>query len=186
MNELLANLIEALREELKQYGEMLALLDYQQELVVQRQGADLLQSVAAVDAQAEAIRVARREREQRWRHLARTIGCSEEVSFQEALPHLPAELRPLIQALVEENNELLTRVQERARENHLLLNRAVELMERFINTLSTGPASGGSNQLSKAGLQSAQTALNEFLDQSGSTANGAVDAGSDKTQQTLV
>ena len=36
MNDLLHNLIEALREELKQYGEMLAVLEQQQNSVVQR------------------------------------------------------------------------------------------------------------------------------------------------------
>ena len=36
MNNLISNLVEALREELKQYGEMLAVLDQQQSSVVQR------------------------------------------------------------------------------------------------------------------------------------------------------
>ena len=31
-----------------------------------------------------------------------------------------------------ENNELLVRVQQRARQNHLLLSRSVEMMQRFI------------------------------------------------------
>ncbi|HWI57390.1 MAG TPA: flagellar protein FlgN [Bacillota bacterium] len=138
MNELLHNLIEALREELKQYGEMLALLEYQQELVIRRQAPDLLQSVAEVEAQAEAIRMARREREQRCRHLARQLALDEAAGFQELTPQLPADYRPLVQALVQENNELLVRVQQRARQNHLLLSRAMELMQRFINTLVPG------------------------------------------------
>jgi flagellar biosynthesis/type III secretory pathway chaperone len=40
---------------------------------------------------------------------------------------------------VQENNELLVRVQQRARQNHLLLSRAVDLMQRFINTLTPTP-----------------------------------------------
>ena len=39
-----------------------------------------------------------------------------------------------VQALVEENNELLIRVQQRARQNHLLLSHAVELMQHLINS----------------------------------------------------
>jgi len=138
MNGLLQNLIEALREELKQYGEMLALLDQQQRLVVLRRGQDLVQSVAAVDAQAEAIRVARQEREQRRRDLARTLKMSEDTGFKELTARLPADYRPLIQALVQENNQLLTRIQKRAHQNHLLLSRAIELMQKFINTLVPG------------------------------------------------
>ena len=37
-------------------------------------------------------------------------------------------------ALVEENNHLLARVRQRARQNHILLSRSVELMEQFINS----------------------------------------------------
>ena len=56
MSELVHNLIEALREELKQYGEMLALLEHQLQLVVLRQGEDLLQLKALVQyAGAELI-----------------------------------------------------------------------------------------------------------------------------------
>jgi hypothetical protein len=73
MNDLLPNLIEALREELKQYGEMLALLDQQQDLVMQRQTSDLLSSVATINEQTGVIAVTRNEREQRQRHIARQL-----------------------------------------------------------------------------------------------------------------
>ena len=120
MKELIQNLIEALREELKQYGEMLALLDHQQKLAaVHRQSPELLDSIGAVNAQAEAIRVARQEREQRRRHLARTLALGETSGFGELTPRLPRDYQPLVQALVQENNELLIRVQQRALQNHL-------------------------------------------------------------------
>ncbi len=51
------------------------------------------------------------------------------------IPLLPADYRPLVQALVDENNELLVRVRQRARQNHLLLSRSVELMQGLLNTL---------------------------------------------------
>ena len=120
MKELIQNLIEALREELKQYGEMLALLDHQQKLAaVHRQSPELLDSIGAVNAQAEAIRVARQEREQRRRHLARTLALAETSGLGELTPRLPRVYQPLVQALVQENNELLIRVQQRALQNHL-------------------------------------------------------------------
>ena len=49
MNDLLHNLIEALREELKQYGEMLAVLEQQQDSVVRRQVDDLLRNISQPD-----------------------------------------------------------------------------------------------------------------------------------------
>jgi flagellar biosynthesis/type III secretory pathway chaperone len=138
MKELLSNLIEALREELKQYGEMLALLDQQQQLVSHRQVADLPDNVNSVNAQAGVIAAARQEREQRQRHLARLLDLPETAAFTDLIPLLPADYRPLVDALVCENNELLIRVQKRARQNHLLLSHCVELMQQLINSIFPG------------------------------------------------
>jgi flagellar biosynthesis/type III secretory pathway chaperone len=140
MNDLLPNLIEALREELKQYGEMLARLDQQQNLVMLRQTCDLMQNVATVNAQAATIAAARREREQHQRHIARRLNLPESAGFTAIVPLLPPDYRPLVQALVQENNELLIRVQQRARQNHLLLSHAVELMQQLINSIFPGAA----------------------------------------------
>ena len=137
MKELLSNLIEALREELKQYGEMLALLDQQQQLVMRRQVAVLPENVNSVNAQAGVIAAARQEREQRQLHLARQLGL-EEHSVALLLPQLPQDYRPLVGALVEENNSLLVRVQQRARQNHLLLSHAVDLMSQLIHSIFPG------------------------------------------------
>ncbi|HEX4266132.1 MAG TPA: flagellar export chaperone FlgN [Verrucomicrobiae bacterium] len=138
MNELLQNLIEALREELKEYGEMLALLDQQQEMVTHRQTQDLLQCVACVNVQAEAIAAARCEREQRQREVARELKLEADAPFNEVVPKLPAQFQPLMKALVQENNQLLARIQQRARQNHLLLTRIVDLMQRFLGSLFPG------------------------------------------------
>jgi flagellar biosynthesis/type III secretory pathway chaperone len=138
MNNLLSNLIEALREELKQYGEMLAVLEQQQNSVVQRQTNDLLQNVASVNAQADVIAAVRREREQHQRHVARQLDLHEDANFGEIIPKLPPDYRPLVQALVQENNELLVRVHQRTRQNHLLLSHAVELMQQLINAIFPG------------------------------------------------
>jgi flagellar biosynthesis/type III secretory pathway chaperone len=135
MKELLSNLIEALREELKQYGEMLALLDQQQQLVMHRQVAELPENVNCVNAQAGVIAAARQEREQRQRHLARLLELPETSAFAVLIPLLPADYRPLVDALVLENNELLVRVQQRARQNHLMLSHCVELMQQLINSI---------------------------------------------------
>jgi flagellar biosynthesis/type III secretory pathway chaperone len=142
MNEQLNNLIEALREELKQYGEMLALLDQEQDLVMQRHTVGIAPCVAAINAQADTLHAVRHEREQRRRHLARTLEIGEDSSFKELTARLPADYKPLVQALVQENKELLVRVQQRARQNHLLLSRMVELMQKLISSIlpGVGPA----------------------------------------------
>jgi flagellar biosynthesis/type III secretory pathway chaperone len=138
MNELLHNLIEALREELKEYGEMLALLDQQQQMVTHRQTQDLLQCVGSINLQAETIAIARREREQRQREVARELRLAADANFTEVMPKLPSPFQSLIKALVQENNQLLARIQQRARQNHLMLTRIVELMQRFLGSLFPG------------------------------------------------
>jgi flagellar biosynthesis/type III secretory pathway chaperone len=135
MNELLTNLIEALREELKEYGEMLAMLDQQQQMVTHRQTQDLLQCVAGINVQAEAIAAARHEREQRQREVARELNLDPDAPYTDVVPRLPSQFQPLVKALVQENNQLLMRIQQRARQNHLLLTRIVELMQRFLGSL---------------------------------------------------
>jgi flagellar biosynthesis/type III secretory pathway chaperone len=135
MIETLQQLIETLRHELQQYGEMLALMDREQDLIVQRSSQELFDTVSAIQSQAGFIQNARSRRDQVRAELAERLGRSSDASFEEIVPLVPPEYRPLLDALVRENNQLLFRVQQRARQNHLLLSRSLELMQRFLSTL---------------------------------------------------
>ena len=155
MNELLSNLIDALREELTQYGEMLARLDHQKELVMRRQTDNLSHSIADINAQAEIIAGARCGRERHQALLVQRLNLPATAGFGEIVPLLPADYRPLVQALVQENNELLVRVRQRARQNHLLLSHAVEHMQRLINVIFPGASPttyNGTGQVPGSGL----------------------------------
>jgi len=135
MTQDLLELVAALREELKHYGEMLALLD-QQEQAVQRPTANRsFQTTAALQQQAESILEARRVRENRRRALARELRQDETATILQLMPLLPPQFRPLLQSLVEENNDLFQSVQRAARENQALLNRSAESMARFLKLL---------------------------------------------------
>src|SRR5205814_1991817 len=103
-----------------------------------RAADDLLRTVAAINSQSSAIHSARQHRQSCQRELAAVLEEPADAPFADLIPLLPQEYRPLMHALVDENNQLLLRVQQRARQNHLLLNRSVDLMERFINTLVPG------------------------------------------------
>ena len=135
MNPSIQDLIEALRMELQHYGELLARLDQQQETVFRRDAEGVLDGSSAIESQAALVEEARRERELRRASVARCLGAPADASFEHLLPLLPEDYRPLIQALVEENNELLTRVRARSRQNHLLLSRTVDLMQRLMGGL---------------------------------------------------
>ena len=131
----LQNLIAALREELHEYGEMLARLDEQQELVMKREADGILASVSTIQDQSAVIQRAREIRETRQGELAKTIGLAADSEFSKILPRVPEDYRALLDALVQENNALLTRIQSRARQNHLLLRQSLDLMQRFLSTL---------------------------------------------------
>jgi flagellar biosynthesis/type III secretory pathway chaperone len=128
-------LIAALRDELQHYGEMLALLDLQQEQVKARSAAEIFQSISLIQAQAAAIQAARQHREQCRGAAALACRRPENAPFTDLIPLLPPDYRPLLQALVDENNQLLGRVRQRARQNHVLLRRSVELMQELLRTL---------------------------------------------------
>ena len=135
MIDSIITLVNALREELAEYGKMLALLDRQQQQVIARAADEVFQSIGLIKAQGLAIQNARARREQCRSRVAQELKLRETGEFAEVIPLLPPDYRPLVRALVDENNELLVRVRQRARQNHLLLSRTMELMQALINTL---------------------------------------------------
>jgi hypothetical protein len=152
MNDPLPQLIESLREELKQYGQMLVLLEDQQEDIVRRQNEALLEATAAINSQGSAIHAARRRRESIQRDLASSLQAGDDLSLASLAPLLPADYRPLLEALVQENNNLLRRIQQRARQNHLLLRRSLELLDEFIGSFAAAgpPVYDGSGTMQPA------------------------------------
>jgi flagellar biosynthesis/type III secretory pathway chaperone len=139
MNPSLSKLVASLREELQQYGEMLARLDDQQAAVIHREPDQVLGAASALQSQSAVVRQARRGREDAQRAVAVNLGLDESVAFAQMLPLMPEPFRPLLSALVQENNELLVRVRQRARQNHVLLAKSVEMMQEMLDSLfSTG------------------------------------------------
>ena len=135
MTVILQKLIEALRNELEQYGEMLALLEQQQE-AAGLGTEDVIHAISAINAQGTSIHSARELRQTCQRQLAQTLNQPHEAGFTRLIPMLPQHYQPLLGALVHENNELLVRVRERAQQNQALLRRSLDFMQRFISTLS--------------------------------------------------
>jgi hypothetical protein len=135
MIEKLGDLIAALRDEMQQFGELLARLDHHHDRVLRRAADDLLQSVSDIQAQGVVLDAARRRRADRQSEVARKLFLSDNAALAELVPLLPENYRPLVGALARENSELLIRVQQRSHQNHLLLARTLEMMQRFMSTL---------------------------------------------------
>jgi len=137
MMVILQNLIEALRNELQQYGEMLALMDHQREVVRRKGSDDIADTISAINAQSATIQGARENRHSFQRQLSLSLKQPEDSTFAHLIPLIPVQYRPLVSALVQENNELLLRVLARAQQNQAQLRHSAELMQQFITTLSS-------------------------------------------------
>jgi len=136
----LQRLIESLRNELQQYGEMLALLEQQRQIVMNQTADDVLHIISAINDQSNVIHKARQIREGALSKLARGLGLEDQVSFFELIPKVPEAFRPLITALVQENHALLSEVRRKAEENHGQLKRSIKYMKSFIKNLSSEEA----------------------------------------------
>jgi len=135
MKEQLDKLVGYLREELIQYGELLSLLEQQQEMIVNRSADGLMQNLTSIHAQMAEIAKARTCREKCREEVAESLGLDSELPIKEIYSSLPAEYQSLIQALVDEVNELLIKANQRLRQNHLLLSRSLEFMQKLIQSL---------------------------------------------------
>ena len=153
MNEHLNTLIAALREELTQYGEVLALMQEQQQFIINRSANEVLLSVSEVNEQLEKIATARAQRNDSRRALMATLGCSEETTFRQMTEMLPEERQPQLLALVEEINQLLKNIKKWVNQNHILLSRSLDLMKQimkgmFPSSSSTAGTYGRGGQVS--------------------------------------
>ena len=120
---------------------MLARLDQQQEHVMTRTSENLLEATAGIEVQSQAMQLTRKTRIELQGEVARTLGFASDATFAEIIPKLPVNYRPLVTALVQENNESLGRIHQRSRQNHLLLCRSLELMSRLLGSLLPGSSS---------------------------------------------
>ena len=86
MNEALEKMIHALREELQQYGEMLARLDQQQDHVMTRASENLLEATAGIEVQSQAMQLTRKTRIELQAVVARELGFASDATFTEIIP----------------------------------------------------------------------------------------------------
>lgn len=137
MTPILEQVIEALREELQHYGEMLALLETQQGDL---SGGDLISfshTSRALDSHRGILAASRTHRENLQRQLAWTLGQPESETFGNLLRLIPENYRPLLRALIREINELIEHVRVRLQFHHTLLRRSLELTESMLHTISS-------------------------------------------------
>ncbi len=77
----------------------------------------------------------RERREQAVARFATERGQPANSTLRALLPHIEADARPLIEALIDEVNALLHRVRRLSRHNHTLLTRAIEVHQEVLQQL---------------------------------------------------
>ena len=132
MNEELDSLTTALRDELTQYGEFLALMQEQQQFIINRATNELLLNLNEVNEQLGRIDAARAQRKDCRRALMATLGCSEETTFLQMTDMLPTEVQLLLNALVEEINQLLKNIKKWVDQTNMLLKRSLALHNQIM------------------------------------------------------
>ena len=135
MTDSLDILIDSLREELTQYGELMALLEGQQQQILDRNPDQVQDSAAQIHNQTQHLEQLKAQREKARRALYQELELPDDASLSDSLNRLPEEYRPLLQALVDENRLSITRIRKLARQNHLLLNRSLSTVHQLVDSL---------------------------------------------------
>lgn len=129
-------LVEALREEMQEYGALLNLFDEQQTAILQRLPDVVLTVDGSIHAQLRETRSRRSRREGLVRDTASAMGHAPESSLKTLIECFPENVRPLLKALIEEVNRLITKVKRRAGQNQMLLARSIEVSQEILRRLN--------------------------------------------------
>lgn len=137
MTAILEQVVEALRDELQQYGELLARLEVQNGYINRGEAPSILHATESVDNQHSLIEAVRAKRETLQRQLAWTLGHPARQSIRELLPLLPDHYQLLFVALIQEINQLIERAAERIHLHQIQLRRSLHLNERLLAAISS-------------------------------------------------
>jgi flagellar biosynthesis/type III secretory pathway chaperone len=130
------HLIGSLRQELAEYGSLLQLHELEQEAILDRKPDSVLELVTKIEAQLALTARCRKQRAAAADALALEAGIAEPVTLRTLAPHFRPALRPLVDALIDEVNRLITLTRKRAQQNQMLLARSVELAQDLVTRLS--------------------------------------------------
>lgn len=126
---------ECLRNELQEYGALLALFEEQQANLLRRDADEVAALALSIEEQARATHICRERREKCVQEFALRQGCPPDSTLRQLLVHFPVEVQPLLGALIDEINHLIHRIRRDARQNQMLLSRAVEAHDEALRTL---------------------------------------------------
>lgn len=163
--DLQEQLIVALRKELAEYGALLELLDLQQTAVLDRKPDSVLEMISRIEAQIATTHACRKQREATAAELAALSGIPQPVTLRALAPCFRSAVHPLVEALADEVNRLISHTRKRAQQNQMLLARSVELAQDLVTRLSPRSVSKTYSALGRVNIKPAAGA-SRLLDKS--------------------
>lgn len=126
---------ESLRNELQEYGALLGLFADQQANLLRRDATAVLELATSIEEQVQTMQYCRERREEATLKFAAENRQPSSATLRQLLAYFPAEVQPLLQALIDEINHLIHRIRRGARQNQVMLSRTVEAHEEALRTL---------------------------------------------------
>ena len=135
-------IVSMLQNELQEYGGLLHLFDRQQKCIVHQDPTGFLDINVDVDEQIAKLTHCRQEREELVRRTAQALGKPHDITLSALSHSFAPEHQPLLRALIEEINDLITRTQRRTRQNRMLLAQCVESARQLLTLSNPGAIPG--------------------------------------------
>ena len=129
------SIVDALREELQEYGAFLNLLTEQQQLIMCRKAQEVFAYNALIEAQIIRTTELRLIRERMVRSFAKDIGFEGEATVRALMSYFPEKAQYLLEALVEEVHATVQTIERRSRQNQMLIKRAMDVTEKILEVL---------------------------------------------------
>jgi flagellar biosynthesis/type III secretory pathway chaperone len=135
-------IVSMLQNELQEYGGLLHLFDRQQKCIVHQDPTGFLDINVDVDEQIAKLTHCRQIREDLVRRTATALGKPADITLTALSHSFAPEHQPLLRALIDEINDLITRTQRRTRQNRMLLAQCVESARQLLAIRNPGAIPG--------------------------------------------
>jgi len=126
------SLVEALRAELQEYGALRNILDDQQKAIFSRDAQRVSEFNETLELQIAATAKLREAREAIQAELVAFHELPKGATVVELSKVFPEKGEPLLKALADQINEMITVLRRRSRQNQMLLARTCETMEQTL------------------------------------------------------
>lgn len=130
--ELCAELVNILRAELVEYGGLLNLLKQQQEVILDRDADQLMEVNRQIEEQAEVNSLLKESRLRAVRILAKRWNFDDLPRIAELAGFFPDAMRPMVDSLAREINQLIDLARRKLEQNRLLLRRLAAINNELL------------------------------------------------------